>query len=380
MKIAMSGNYMGKKLVNQILSYLFLASLVFLYGEVWNGSSAFPPWFIDADTYILFPISGLVVYTIHFLFYFNVACRTKRTSIPHLYFWGILFGLFEAPITKELWKGMENEIVIGGVDVFQYIIRVFIWHPIFSFIAPILIIQIFTNFKVDDKIFIESHREYLSFSFKKSKIFFFFVIITGFFFFIITAQQYFLYGLLNFGGTCGIILLLFFLKSKLSDHATQKRFTIKSLIFNRIGFLLVSLYFIGLNIVEFFINSPDAIPKRVIPYLLIFLTYCAILLLLFFSHADKDIFTNIDQPIKLSQILFQWAIFLISLIPAMFLLGYLTFIGEIYKIIILLLGFPLILVYMTFKLFSRQKISDAKKEQEIPAKDDTKTEPKINQE
>lgn len=122
-----------------IPAILLAGTISMFFAEVMAGSSSL--WFVEffgiANTYIL--------YLTHLLFYLNLAVRTKKTSLPQLYVWGMLFGLYEAPITQVLWSGYMNEsgasIMIFGIAVIEFIVLVFFWHPVMSFMIPILIYE-----------------------------------------------------------------------------------------------------------------------------------------------------------------------------------------------------------------------------------------------
>lgn len=108
-----------------------------VFAEVYSGSS--PLWFFDIfGLLVTFPL-----YAGHTLFYLNLAMKTKRTTISHLYLWGMLFGLYEGPVTRVLWFGRLTIGGKGGIAIFEFLMLVLFWHPLFSFILPILIFEIF---------------------------------------------------------------------------------------------------------------------------------------------------------------------------------------------------------------------------------------------
>ncbi len=102
---------------------LMIGALSMFFGEVYAGSSKV--WFLDPwgifSTYIL--------YLTHTIFYINLAKRWNRTRLAHLYFFGALFALYEAPITQVLWSGYMNAqdppTLFLGISIIEYIILVF---------------------------------------------------------------------------------------------------------------------------------------------------------------------------------------------------------------------------------------------------------------
>ena len=107
------------------------------FSEVFAGSA--PLWFVDSwGILMVFPL-----YSAHLIFFLNVALRTKRTSVAHLYLFGVLIGLYESWITKVLWTGYPGAEapMMGtflGIAALEFSVLVFFWHPVFAFVMPIL--------------------------------------------------------------------------------------------------------------------------------------------------------------------------------------------------------------------------------------------------
>ena len=125
----------------RFLPLLLLGILSMVFAEVFSGSS--PLWFLDPFTIIL----AFFLYWGHILFFLNLALKCNRTSMTHLYLWGILFGLYESWITKVVWAGYIEEPGPGwgsflGFAVAEFMIIGLFWHAIFSFIVPILAYEI----------------------------------------------------------------------------------------------------------------------------------------------------------------------------------------------------------------------------------------------
>ncbi len=124
------------------LSALLLLSLLSMaYAEVYSGSS--PLWFLDPFAYIV----TVPLYGSHTILFLNLAIRYRRTSLPHLYLWGVFFALYESWVTKVLWAGYPGSTApmfgtIAGIAWGEFITLVFLWHPIFSFVIPVVIYQL----------------------------------------------------------------------------------------------------------------------------------------------------------------------------------------------------------------------------------------------
>lgn len=128
----------GKK--GQWIFFLLIGVLSMLYAELFSGASQI--WYLDIwSLLVTFPL-----YLVHMLFFLALAFSTGKTSPVHLYLWGILFGLYESWITQVLWVGYDsNGPLIGmicGIGAGEFLALVFFWHPIFSFILPLLVFQI----------------------------------------------------------------------------------------------------------------------------------------------------------------------------------------------------------------------------------------------
>ena len=114
------------------------------FAEVFSGASTL--WFISVwGLLVTFPL-----YLGHTLFLFNLAIRTGRTSLRQLYFFGMLFGLYEALITKVLWYGYPDSAgaMVGyfiGVAWGEFLTLVLFWHPVMSFILPILMYELLSR-------------------------------------------------------------------------------------------------------------------------------------------------------------------------------------------------------------------------------------------
>ena len=107
--------------------------------QVFSGASVL--WFINPVSWaFMFPL-----YLAHLLLFFNLAILFRRTSLSSLYLWGVLFGMYESWITKVTWAGyMGQEPQWGTVLGFapaEFLIIIFIWHPVMSFIVPLFLFE-----------------------------------------------------------------------------------------------------------------------------------------------------------------------------------------------------------------------------------------------
>lgn len=129
-------------LKEQIIYFLLVGCLSMLYAELFSGASrlwVFDPW----SLLMTFPL-----YLVHVVFFFNLALRTKKTSPVHLYLWGILFAMYESWITQVLWLGYNAQgPMVGtilGIGIGEFVALVFFWHPVSSFMLPLLVFEMLT--------------------------------------------------------------------------------------------------------------------------------------------------------------------------------------------------------------------------------------------
>ncbi|TFG20891.1 MAG: hypothetical protein EU533_05805, partial [Promethearchaeota archaeon] len=155
---------MGKQNPGRGKAILLVGCLSMFIAEVFAGSSRI--WIIDPWSLIV----TFWLYLGHLLFLLNVAFRTKRTSIPQLYLFGVLFALYESWITKVLWwgyPGSEGAMfgLLRGIAIGEFIVLVFFWHPIMAFILPILCFQSFALSKEleqsSEEAILKSHFKFL---------------------------------------------------------------------------------------------------------------------------------------------------------------------------------------------------------------------------
>jgi hypothetical protein len=117
-----------------------VGALSMFFAEVLSGSSVL--WFLT-------PWGWLVtfwLYTAHTVLFANLALRFGRTSVVSLYLWGVLFGLYESWITKVAWAGYVGATpgwgTLLGFSLPELLIVVLFWHPVFSWILPLLSFEV----------------------------------------------------------------------------------------------------------------------------------------------------------------------------------------------------------------------------------------------
>jgi hypothetical protein len=120
----------------RLFFWLLLGLLSTFFAEVLSGSA---PYFLleGFGYYGIFPI-----YCLHTLFLASITISNSRPfTLRTLYFASLLFGMYEAYITKVLWSPpwQPDAFRIGGVAVVETILLVFFWHAVISFLVPLFI-------------------------------------------------------------------------------------------------------------------------------------------------------------------------------------------------------------------------------------------------
>ena len=121
----------------KLLFWILLGSFSVILAEVVSFSSPFA-FFNAWGILVVFPL-----YTLHTLVLAFLIFRRKQISLPILFLAGMLFGLYEAYITKVLWNPTwgDAHIMLGGVAVVQTAVLVLFWHPFMAFILPVILAE-----------------------------------------------------------------------------------------------------------------------------------------------------------------------------------------------------------------------------------------------
>lgn len=267
--------------MRKIKSFLLIGTLGMFFAEIMAGSSQI--WYINPFAYLLtFPL-----YLFHIIFLFNLAYRLKKTSLLHLYFFGIIFGLYESWITKVLWVGYigQDTHTILGVGITEFPILVLFWHPIMSFILPILAYQFLTGYVISN------HSKYLLQS--RMRIIVIILYCITFSSFVANGNGFNLVSAnLSLLGTGLLILLLKKLhkasRNKLPGIQTDsKNADINTIILKKRGFILTTIYLALLYIISFIYLLPERIPTSILPYITVFGAYIFAIFVITKSKASE---------------------------------------------------------------------------------------------
>lgn len=266
-----------------------------VFAEAFSGSSVL--WFLSSWAWLV----TLPLYWSHTLFFLNVGFRLKRTSISDLYLLGVLFGLYESWVTKVVWAGYFGKEpgwgTVLGFAVAETPVIVFFWHPVMSFIVPVLIFEIIAVSVSGERDAVQkvlpSHIQFLQRN-KRSSMLFGLVFVGGAAF--LSANS----GLNVMAAALTVIvsLLMIFLLVKSIRRRYKGSMSIYSLRLGRRGFSLATLYILLLYLVTFPLLLPERIPGPK-TLLLTLCFYAFVVMLILIDPARDETGVATTSPIRL---------------------------------------------------------------------------------
>ena len=320
-----------------LLPIIFVGLLSVFYAEVNSGSS--PLWF--ASWWGLIVVFEL--YLAHLLFYVNIAIRTNRVSLSRLYLLGCLVGLYEGPITKVLWHGYPGQtasVFYLGFAVTEFIMLVFFWHPIFSFLIPLVFFELLSTH------YLEAHSMHSwledSFFYTKPKLGIFVIlaiVYVGAIF--LSFNSGFNFGILLVSGVINVFLLVVF---KIYLTRTNGLHGIQSLYLSNRWLKIVFLYLVALYVVMFSLIGTDYLPGP-LTLMLTVLIYLFILSLFFLSPTKIKKTDLFFSKVNFSSLIhYSWILWLALILLSVFYEG--IYGALLIYTYLFLLGFGL-LVFIT---------------------------------
>lgn len=95
------------------------------------------PFFNAWGILVVVPLYGL-----HIILLGSLVYRVEKPRFSSLIYAGMLFGLYEAYLTKVLWAPPWGDpVIIAGIAPVETIVLVLWWHAWFSFIIPLLVAE-----------------------------------------------------------------------------------------------------------------------------------------------------------------------------------------------------------------------------------------------
>jgi hypothetical protein len=274
---------------------MLIGLLSMFYAEILSGASQL--WYLNHFGVLY----TLPLYLLHTIILMNIALRLKRTKLYQLYIFGMIFSLYEAVITKVLWAGYMNESgpAFGpwlGIAPLEFIILVFFWHPIFSFILPILTYEWITS-----KI-LEGHQRVFERLKKHMGLILVGIIIVSSF--VANGNQYDLMsGNLAPLGTLLIIFILVLLSKKKLIPLTDLE-KIPKLMY---AILMIIYLFGGIVLV------PKRFPSELISYIMIIVFYVLFFLMLRLSRKTSDELISLNHTFNYKHLTVAILCFFVSL-------------------------------------------------------------------
>lgn len=281
--------------MKKFISYMLIGLLSMFYAEILSGASQL--WYLNPFGVLY----TLPLYLLHTIILMNIALRLKRTKLYQLYIFGMIFSLYEAVITKVLWAGYMNESgpAFGpwlGIAPLEFIILVFFWHPIFSFILPILTYEWITS-----KI-LEGHQRVFERLKKHMGLILVGIIIVSSF--VANGNQYDLMsGNLAPLGTLLIIFILVLLSKKKLISLTDLE-KIPKLMYA----ILIFIYLFGGIVLV-----PKRFPSELISYIMIIVFYVLFFLMLRLSRKTSDELISLNHTFNYKHLTVAILCFFVSL-------------------------------------------------------------------
>lgn len=324
--------------MQKLPSILLIGSLSMLFAEIFSGASQ--AWFISGWGLLLtFPL-----YLFHVLFFLSIAFKLKRISLPQVYLLGVIFGLYESWITKVLWSGYfdSNGPGLGtilGIGISEFPILVFFWHPIMSFIVPILVFELLTK-----KIHI-SHAHVLTKTTKKTILIV--ISLMSLATFIANGNKFnLLSSNISLVGTL-LIILVFYSLARRADLGVFN--------FGRRGFIALSVYLALLYIMAFLFLLPERIPNTFVPYATILFFYLLTILLFIKSKTiDMELIAADESRYSIRDLLIFAIITIIATNLATILSGISLVILTVSYLILEFVGI-ILFVYVIYKILNNIK-------------------------
>lgn len=338
----------------RLVFFLLIGTLSVFFTEVFAGSS--PLWFIDLwGILMVFPL-----YFMHLIFFLNIAVRTKRTSVGHLYLFGVLIGLYESWITKVLWAGYPgaDAPLMGtflGIAILEFSVLVFFWHPVFAFVLPILIFEALS-------LSIEAGREHRerilpnhASSLKQNRkllIFLTFALLLGAGFLSINTSHNIVIADLAILGNLTIIFFFFLMARKQSND-----FSINSLLLKKKGLVIVGIYLILLYFLSFLFLIPERIPESPLPVFVIVGFYAFITFLIKVSpvHKESRIETNTTDEILSTKAFSSFCLLHLLLTSVFCIIPQIGLAVALTLNMILFIGGPFFFIYVVARTFKTRK-------------------------
>jgi hypothetical protein len=252
---------------------LLAGALSMFFAEVCSGSSVL--WFVTPWAWLV----TFWLYLAHTILFVNLALRFRRTSLTALYLWGVFFGLYEAWITKVTWAGYMGQApsmgTFLGFAVQEFPLIVFFWHPVMSFILPVLAFEALSGRILPEHVFIltKSRRNWLLAVM---------VVVLSAAFLSFNSRMNIVATVVTILGSFALIGALYLVSSKRYGG----KFSIESLRLGRVGMALLLMYLALLYSLTFVF----ILPERIAPPLTILLTigvYAVIAILLYLKRPDE---------------------------------------------------------------------------------------------
>ena len=318
---------MSKKMKFVLLLLLSLTSVFFV--EVISGSMRYPLYDLWG-WFVVIPLYGL--HTVVLLYIITKFTGNKKVLFSTLYFAGILFGLYEAYLTKVLWVGLNDDpVLLFNISFIDFLVLVFLWHPLFAFIIPSLVFEGFmTN---SNNLYQGLPNKFKNIITSKKKLIILFIIIGTFF--SVNAPTPWIALLSGFSTAIPIIILYNVLRRK----GIHMKYSLNDMLPTKKGFIVcVSLLSIMYVLMALFIQGDELTLDRQVTLWVLYLIFGSIFYIkLKRNSKEKD--NSIEKPLLLIRYMVYYLILIIL-------------VGAISVLVLYALGAHLLFVVILFLLWA----------------------------
>ena len=124
-------------------SWVLISLISFFFAEIISGSSmirSFDPGTLASSLIWSLAIT-IPLYGLHTIVLAWIVYRFSKPLLYTLFLAGIIFGLYEAYITKVLWVGWGPDTTwfLGGIAMVETTTLLLFWHPFMAFIIPLFV-------------------------------------------------------------------------------------------------------------------------------------------------------------------------------------------------------------------------------------------------
>jgi hypothetical protein len=263
----------------KLVFWLILGALSAVVAEVVAGADLYPffhPW----GWSMTIPVYGLHILVLSFILF---GIGKRKVSLPSLFLAGMIFAMYETYITKVIWNPTFGEetatLSAGGIAWFQTAILVFFYHPFMSFMIPLFL---------GENLFTSSSETFQA--------------LPRFLQRLLGSKRGFLWAFALFAIYCGAfqangaktvkvsltsgssaVAVLFLLGAIWRWMRRGREYSLRELLPSKVQGTILCLLLLADYVATGILIRPEALPRTLLPHLIVWLMYAAWISLLYFN-------------------------------------------------------------------------------------------------